>query len=397
MKICKSVRKIREILLLLIVASLALWGCAPGTPTAALDEDAPNFIDPLLSPTPTWTAPGPDDEDPIVDCALDAPLCVIDVALVNVAGEAYLGVDLRVVPIPGKWQPDGGDNVLLDVNVSVQRDGETVAEIDVEGHSVAVVPAEGSIILTQEDGAPLLSIDSSELGLLLADPRPSPSLATAYDPSTQELLLLDAEGNPIATISAGGLGVLLADPRPSPVYHISTDPTAGGYLILYAEEEPLVMVDTSNATVWLLDPSGDRVVGLVMLNGLVVIATPVSGPVAIVHLGPGGAEASFIRITRLIPISFDLQGEFDLSGSLELISVDKDGERIILGKSVVDEKGRVSSIVKMPNLTPTASPVGGKRTPTVPAKSAAPPKATATPVPPKPTATSSGGKATPGK
>ena len=260
MKICKSVWKIREILLLVIVASLALWGCAPGAPTAALDEDAPNFIDPLPSPSPTWTAPVPDDEDPIVDCALDAPLCVIDVAVVDVAGEAYLGVDLQVVPIPGKWQPDGGDNVLLDVNVSVQRDGETVAEINVEGHSVAVAPAQGGIILTQDDGAPLLRIDSSELGLLLADPRPSPSLATAYDPSTQELLLLDAEGNPIATISAGGIGVLLADPRPSPVFLIPFDPSTSGFQILGSEGDPLAGIDPKDDPAANVDPKDSGVI-----------------------------------------------------------------------------------------------------------------------------------------
>ncbi len=186
MKICKSVWKIREMPLLVIVASLALWGCAPGTPTVTLDDDAPAFIDPLPSPTPTWVVPDPDDENQIADCALEAPLCVIDVAVVEVAGNAYLGVDLRVVPIPGKWQPGGADNVLLDVNVSVQRDGETVAKINVEGHSVAVAPAKGGIILTQDDGEPLLSINSSELGVLLADPRPSPSLdAKPLDPTAK--------------------------------------------------------------------------------------------------------------------------------------------------------------------------------------------------------------------
>ena len=395
MKVCRSVRKIREMLLLVIVASLTLWGCAPGAPTAALDDDAPAFIDPLPSPTPTWAAPDPDDDDPIVDCVLDAPLCVIDVALIEVAGEAYLGVELQVVSIPGKWQPDGAENILLDANVALQRDGETIAEIDVEGHSVAIVPAQGGIILTEEDGAPLLSINSSELGVLLADPRPSPSLAAAYDPSTQELLLLDAEGNPIATISAGGIGVLLADPRPSPIYHVSSDPTLGGFLILNAEEEPLVLVDASSATVWFLEPTtGDRVVGLVMLNDLVVIAAPAAGPVAIVHPERSGAVGDSIRITRLIPLSLDLQGEFDLSGSLELLAVDKDGKRTLLGKSEVSQKEQVASMVK-PIPTPTTSPVGGKQTPTVPSKSTTPPKATATTAPPKPTATSSGGKATP--
>jgi hypothetical protein len=406
MKISKSRRKIREILLLVIVASLALWGCAPGAPTAALDEDAPAFIDPLPSPTPTWAAPDPDDEDPIVDCALDAPLCVIDVSLVDLAGEAYLGVELQVVPIPGRWQPEGVDNVLLDVNVSMQRDGETVAEINVEGHSVAVVPAEGSIILTQEDGAPLLSIASSELGVLMAVPSPSPSLAAAYDPSTQELLLLDAEGNPIATISAGGLGVLLADPRPAPTYHVSSDPTVGGFLILNEEEEPLVLVDASNATVWFLEPSGDRVVGLIMLNGLVVIAAPGVGPVGLISpsyypaadADHGGRS---LRITMLIPLEGVSDGTYDLAGTISLFGETSTGERVEFGTSSVDLKDPEKS--PAPSPTPTAS--GGKATATfsAPKLTATPaaPKPDATTAPPKPTAkpTDDGGKPspTPGK
>ena len=406
MKICRRAQNNREITLLVIVASLALWSCAPGVPTVALDEDAQAFIDPLPSPTPTWTVPGPDDEDPIVDCALDAPLCVIDVAVVDVAGEAYLGVDLQVVPIPGKWQPDGVDNVLLDVNVSMQRDGETVAEINVEGHSVAIAPAEGSIILTQEDGAPLLGIDSSELGVLLADPRPSPGFAAAYDPSTQELLLLDAEGNPIATISAGGLGVLLADPRPSPTYHVSSDPSVGGFLILNSEEESLVSVDPSNATVWFLDPMGDRVAGLIMLNGLVVIAAPGIGPVGLVSpnyypVADTDHGEMGLRITMLIPLEDVSDGTYDIVGTISLFGETSAGERVEFGSSSVGLKDPEKSPVPSP--TPIAS--GGKATATFPAPkptaTPAAPKPTATTVPPKPTTkpTDDGGKPspTPGK
>ena len=390
MKICKRAQKYQETLLLVIVASLALWSCAPGAPTATLDEDAPNFIDPLPSPTPTWTAPGPDDEDPVADCALEAPLCVIDVALVEVAGEAYLGVDLRFVPIPGQWQPDGGDNVLLDVNVSVQRDGEAVAEINVEGHSVAIAPAEGSIILTQEDGTPLLGIDSSELGVLLADPRPSPGLAAAYDPSTQELLLLDDEGNPIATISAGGIGVLLADPRPSPTYHVSFDPTVGGFLILNAEEVPLVLVDASNATVWFLEPTGDRVVGLIMLNSLVVIAAPGVGPVGLISpnnypatdADPGNID---LQITMLFPLEGVSDGSYDLAGTISLFGETSTGGRLEFGSRSVNLKDPEKA--PAPSPTPTAS--WGKATVTFAA-----PKPTATPAAPKPTATTAAPKPT---
>lgn len=384
-----------------LVLSMVLVGCVPGSPTAAIDEDTPDFIDPLPSSTPTWALPDPDDEDPVADCSLETPICQVGVGIEKIAGATYLGVDLRVVPIPGKWQPGETKTFFLTGEIDLLHEGKAEGPIKLGERSVGFAAPERGFILTQEDGAPLLHIDSSELGVLLADPRPSPSLAAAYDPSTQELLLLDAEGNPIATISAGGIGVLLADPRPSPSYHFSSDPTAGGFLILNAEEEPLVSVDPSNATVWFLDPMGDRVAGLVMLNELVVIAAPQGGPVAIVHPGPGGGDGDYVWITRLIPLSLDLQGEFDLSGSLELLAVDEYGERTVLGRSGIDEKGQTVSIRKVPDLTPTATSVGGKWTPTAPPMRAsatpAPHKPTATSKPPDPTAkpTDDGGKPTP--
>ncbi|MFV2045061.1 MAG: hypothetical protein ACC700_17720, partial [Anaerolineales bacterium] len=304
-------------------AGLILGACAPGAPTAAIDEAAPAQIDPLPSPTPTWALPDLDDEDPIVNCALEAPLCVIDIAVVEVAGEAYLGVELQALPVPDKFQPSGTDNVLLDVNVAVQRAGNTVGEINVEGYSVAIAPPEGSIILTQSDGAPLLRIDSSGLGVMLADPRPSPRVSILYVIDAGDLLLIDAQGNALATIYDGDAGVLLADPRPSPGNPVSINPSADGYLILNAKDESLVLVDLSDDTVWLLDSMGNSVAGLGLVNGLVVIAAPQGDPVAILHLEPGRGEGELIRITRLIPIARDLQGEFDLSGSVKLIGVDE--------------------------------------------------------------------------
>ncbi|MFV2045058.1 MAG: hypothetical protein ACC700_17705, partial [Anaerolineales bacterium] len=306
-----------------MTAGLILGACAPGAPTAAIDENAPDFIDPLPSPTPTWALPDPDDEDPIVDCALEAPLCVIDIGVVEVAGEAYLGVELQAPPVPDEFQPSGVGNVLLDVNVAVQRDGNTVGEINVEGYSVAIAPPDGSIILTRSNGAPLLRIFSSEQGVMLADPLPSPEVSILYLSDSGDLLLIDAQGNPLATIFDGDAGVLLADPRPSPGNPVSFDPTANGYLILSAKDESLLLVDLSDDAVWLLDSMGNYVAGLGLENGLVVIAAPQGDPVAIVHPELRQGEGELIRITRLIPIARDLQGEFDLSGSVKLIGVDE--------------------------------------------------------------------------
>ena len=128
-----------------MAAGLILGACGSTVPVVPMDEDAPDFIDPLPSPTPTWVAPDPDDEDPIADCTLDAPLCVIDVALVELGGEAYLGVDLQGNPAADDAPPEGAGGVLMDVSIAVQRDGTTVAEIDLQGSTVAVAPAGGSL------------------------------------------------------------------------------------------------------------------------------------------------------------------------------------------------------------------------------------------------------------
>lgn len=404
--------KIREILLTVILASLALWGCVPDSPTAAIDEDAPVFIDPLPSPTPTWSSPGPDDSGQIIDCALEAPLCVIDVAVVDVAGEAYLGVELRVVPIPGKWQPDGVDNVLLDVNVSVQRNGETVAEIHTEGHSVAVAPAGGGIILTEEGGAPLSRIDSSELGDLLADPRRSPIAFIAYEADAGDLILLDADRDSLATIYDGDAGVLLANLRPSPSALVFSDPTESGFLILNAEAEPLVVVDISNETVWLLDSMGDRVAGLVMLNGLVVIAAPSIGPVGLVspntypaaNADPGEMG---LRITILIPMAVARGETYDIAGTISLFGQTGGGERVkyesstinLKGVQVVREPASGSKATPLPSPTPaatlskaTAAPKSGAPNP--PEPTAKPPDPTAKPPDPTTKPLDDGGKPT---
>lgn len=66
----------RAMTLLVLGVSLSLWNCVPGSPTAAIDEDAPDLIDPL--PSPTYTPALPEPEDPIADCVLDGPICVID-------------------------------------------------------------------------------------------------------------------------------------------------------------------------------------------------------------------------------------------------------------------------------------------------------------------------------
>ena len=68
------------------LGSLIFSGCVPGNPTVAIDPDAPNFRDPLPSPTPTFSAPDPDDKDPIADCALDAPICQVGFGLQDLVG-----------------------------------------------------------------------------------------------------------------------------------------------------------------------------------------------------------------------------------------------------------------------------------------------------------------------
>jgi hypothetical protein len=490
------------------ITSIVLAACGPGGGPERLAPDGAAGVAPLPSATPTLSAPNLDEEDPVADCSLQAPICQVGVGVQQVGGVNYLAADLLVqteAAAPGSPQ-----RLSMDIDVEANgEDGES-EQVGLKDHPIGVVDGGDRLLLsTGEQSSGLFIADSGGL-VLLSDPRPSPWASAAYDPATGDLLLLDRDANPIATVTAGGVGVLLADSRPSPTFLIPFGTDSGGYKIIGADGGEVAIVDpkdgsatirgadggvvaaidpedggvairgsdggevaivdpkdnpvsirsadgsevatidpkdngvtirgtdgsevagidpkvdliqwndpdggavgliSSQAAPGLFGPSpgGDALVGgdsLIFLDeqgqptagagivdGLVVIAAPGVGPVAIVH--PEKSSEASLWVTNLIPLAGSLSDTYDLTGSVALYSQTAGGVRQKVDARSIDligteVQGPTAKGTPAPGATPTSQNIKATATSPAPKASLTPsqPKPTATSAPPKPTATS---------
>jgi len=102
----------------------------------------------LITPTPTFELPGPDDEDPIADCLLDKPLCVVKTSVEGLTGRPYLATSLAIDLKQELFK--GTDRKLaLDASVAIVHEGAGVGNVEVKDHTIAIASPEGILTLTK--------------------------------------------------------------------------------------------------------------------------------------------------------------------------------------------------------------------------------------------------------
>ncbi len=119
----------------------------------------------LITPTPTFELPGPDDEDPIVDCLLDSPLCIVETSVEGIEGRPYLAASLAI-DLENTPFSEPGEELVLDADVAVTEGTDVSIITEVRGHTIVMAFPELDITIPPDlwgfpDGVVFGSCDDS--------------------------------------------------------------------------------------------------------------------------------------------------------------------------------------------------------------------------------------------
>lgn len=285
---------------------------------------------------------------------------------------------------PGIILYDAGGTALA----SIDMQNLTVLLLDQDGKSVGLIdPRDDPVVIRDAEGSPVAAIDPKDQGLTIRDAQGNP--VAAVDPKDNGLTIRVAQGNPVAAIDPKDTGLTISDSQGNPLVEVT--PTAITEVFGGEGDEP---GGQGGISIIYLDPQGEPTAGLGLVDGLVVIASPGVGPLALIdpRVDPAATvdpKDTGVRMTLLFPVP-DFNGRMvDLAGSVGLFSRNSPGETQDHGRTVVNLKG-----VTAQQPEPKGTPAAAKATPTAESLRAtatsAPkdPTATSTTAAPKPTATS---------
>jgi hypothetical protein len=407
----------------------------------------------IASPTPTFALPDPDDEDPIANCVLDEPICVIGTGIESIDGAVYMGTRVSI-ELSNETFKGTEKELVLDTKATIFQEGEVVGDIEVKDRSIAQGSPDVDLILTDPAGEPKVNVVAAVDGYVFQVPRPQPycpqppcpqppqSPAFSFDPATGDILIHSGGGIPLARVpvhtQTGELGNYPENVMIIEIGDSSQTNTENDKIILYDQRgSQAVMVESRDGVLFVFEPNGSQValispktkpVGNVLhfLDSTGSPETALSyhedgifvdmglgghSLVVIAHmLGGSGTdfkveEGESIILTALVPVPGKFSGKVDLNGSVEIRTKDIHGNDEIFKVSVAVTLDDFSKLIskevfesgKIPATTPekTSEKQNPTETPVKSAPTETSPRPSPTKAPPKPTPTPENSKVTP--
>lgn len=198
-------RRLERILSVLMVVALA--GCSFFDEPSGVDKEGQVPVPDLPSPTPTWALPDPDDDDPVADCQIDAPICWIDLELIELGDKTFLAADLLLRP-PSD-DPDSWNEAGVDLDMTLSQDGGEIDRVSVDDHVVAVTGEDGAVNVSNGDGTASVGIASGEQGRIFTNPQGSGGGSVSANTEEGALVVSVSPSGPDAVLRTQGVGIPL--------------------------------------------------------------------------------------------------------------------------------------------------------------------------------------------
>jgi hypothetical protein len=443
--------------LFFLIAAFILSGCAqpPAEVTIAVQEDG---IELIASPTPTFELPGPDDEDPIVDCVLDAPICLVNTAIEHIGEAPFLTVDIAIDPSNESFKGTD-EELVLEGKVSIVQEGTHAGDVEVQDHTIAEASPDVGLILTNPEGEPLVNLITTVDGYLfycnhnLVPRCPQQTPIFSFDPATGDIIILNNEGIPVGEVEYSfppgvvfgngsddawpnwiwvfgnntddewpnwgddtwpnwgwafsfadieDSGVVLSDPAGNPVATLGS--SDGALFVFEPNGSPVAILehkpDPAVSSIRFTDSSGEPMVALSLQEGKVVMAEEGGGPLMTLVIGEEGAgkveEGESVLMRILVPLPEELSGRVEIAGTIEVSTINASGVQQKLNSTLVTIEVEDIQAEKAVQKVDRATPVPTQTAPKqTPVPTEAPPKAAPTKAPTRPTATPDNSKVEP--
>ena len=369
--------------LVFLITTPILSSCVemPAEVAITVREDG---IELIPSPTPTFILPGPDDEDPIADCVLDEPVCLVNTAIEHIDDTPYLTVDIAVDSNNERFKGTD-EELVLDGKVTIVREGADAGKVEVQDRTIAEVSPDVGLILTNPEGEPLVNLVTTVDGFLFycnlnLEPRcPQPqNPAFSFDPVTGDIIILNNEGIPVGEIDFSF--------PPDVVFGNGSDNQWPNWMWLFgnnADDEwpnwgddtwpnwgwAFSFADIEDSGVVLSDPAGIPVATLGSSDGVLFVFEPNGLPVATIGPNANGSNQPVVNFINpdgnlsasLSPQEGGVLIDMGLGGSsVAIIAPIKDGvAKVVEGESVYGKVEEGESIV-LRILVPLPEGLSGK-------------------------------------
>jgi hypothetical protein len=387
--------------LLGLTVTIILTGCTLPTgnsPIVAQDDD----IVLIPSPTPRFVLPGPDDEDPRMDCVLDAPACIIGAGIESIDGAAYIGASIAIDRSQLEDFKGSDEELVLDAKVAISNEGMHAGDIEVQEHTIAVASPDADLVLTSPGGDPMVNVITTVDGflfhctnLLPRCPQPPQAPYFSFDVDTGDIRIHSNEGDILITIDNANQRLTIHDDSDDEMlwgdYFSLADVQDPGIVLNDREGNPVATLISSDGVLFVFEPNGSPFAtiepntngsnqpvlnfidsdgnpsaSLSLREGGIFIDMGLGGaPVAIVTPNNEGVwkveEGESIILTTYIPVTGWVLKEVDLTGTVDLYTKDATGQRTVVSEVPVDIKiDDFTKYMKVeegePGKSPTATP-----------------------------------------
>jgi hypothetical protein len=276
----------------------------------------------LITSTPTFELPGPDDEDPIADCLLDSPLCIVETSVEGFEGRPYLAASIAIdLENPPFNEPD--DELVLDADVAVTEGTNVDIITEVRGHTIVMAPPEFDFTIPPDlwgfpDGVVFGSCDESSwtfdpnYWLYCSDQTPDDDV-WFFDECFWHGILCPGDQVP-------------GSPEDHPTYSFDFD--SGDILIYYIETDILIRVNNTSQQLII---NGDDFGGSMSFGEIAFDSPDLEDPGIILYDGDGNPIATLVSSDGVLTV-FESNGapiaNIGLIGPNYIAFTDSDGNPV---------------------------------------------------------------------